>query len=165
MHLLSHGIPSTSSVIKTFQNSLPFSSTKVCLLFLVRHLALTFFHYPHHIVFPQSPVETSLCSKNKQMSRFSNIFPKGITRLVLKFSDRKYTFDIDYWVWYTVCLVLAESIAIDDHSLHIWFTNFNESITMFPDKINQIPLCIGLFPVSTAQSTSSLLSEVIFTRP
>ena len=33
-HLLSHGIPSRSPVIKTFQNLLSFSPAKVCLLFM-----------------------------------------------------------------------------------------------------------------------------------
>ena len=53
--------------------------------------------------------------------------------MVLKFSGRKYTIDIDYWVGYTVCLILAESVAIDNCSLSIWFTEFKESIKMFPD--------------------------------
>ena len=32
----------------------------------------------------------------------------------------------------------TESIAMDNRSLPIRFTDFNELITMFPDKINQI---------------------------
>ena len=38
-----------------------------------------------------------------------------------------------------------ESVAFGNRS-------FKESITMIPDKRNQIPLCIGLYPVSTAQT-------------
>ena len=36
---------------------------------------------------------------------------------------------------------------------------------MFPDKINQFPLCPWLFPVSTAQNTNSLFSESNFHSP
>ena len=58
----------------------------------------------------------------------------------------------------------GECIAIDN-SLHIWFTDLNESIMMFPNKINQILLCICLFPVSTAQTTNSFFSESNFHPP
>ena len=51
-------------------------------------------------------------------------------------------------------------MALDKKSLRIRFTDFNELIMMFPDKINQIPLCICLFPVSTAQTANSLFSEI-----
>ena len=77
------------------------------------------------------------------MSGFFQYFSYGgITGLVRIDSGRKYTTDINYLVGCTVCLVLAESVAIEDSSLSIMFTDFNESITMFSDKIKQIPLCI-----------------------
>ena len=40
----------------------------------------------------------------------------------------------------TVCLVLVISFAMDNRSLCIPFTDLKELITMFPDKINRIPL-------------------------
>ena len=49
---------------------------------------------------------------------------------------------------------------MDNHSLHIQFIDFNVLITMFSDKINQIPLCI-----STAQTMNSLFSESNFHSP
>ena len=54
---------------------------------------------------------------------------------------------------------------MDISSLCIRFTDFNKLITMFPDKINQILLYIWLFPVSTVQTTNSLLSESNFHSP
>ena len=41
---------------QTFQNSLPFSPAKGCLLLLVQQVALPFFHYPHPLVMVQVAV-------------------------------------------------------------------------------------------------------------
>ena len=74
--MLFYGIPYSSTVIKTFQNSLPYSPAKVHLLLLVRQLALTFFLL--------SKVAVIIFSYG------------GIARLVVKLSSRKYTTDIAY---------------------------------------------------------------------
>ena len=76
-------------------------------------------------------------TKNKHMSGFYQYYRAGFNFLGLKTSA-----DIDYSELYTVCLVLAVSVAMDNRSLRTCFTDFNELITMFADKINQILLCI-----------------------
>ena len=55
-HLLSHGIPFSSHVIKTFQNSPPFSPAKVCILLLAQQLALTFYLFPTTLFRPKVAV-------------------------------------------------------------------------------------------------------------
>ena len=82
-HLLSHRIPYCSPVIKTFQNLLPFSPAKVCLLLLVPQLANVFSLSP-----PPFLAQSCYHRLNKQMS---GVFQVGITGLVLNFSVRKYT--------------------------------------------------------------------------
>ena len=154
-------IPSRSPVIKTFQNSLSFSPAKVCLLFLFGGRVFGSMLYVFSLFPPPcfGPKVLSLARsawKNKHMSGFSQYYG-----LVLNFSDR----NIDYLVWYTVSLVLAVSVAMDSRSLRIRFTDFNKLITMFPDEINHIPLCIWCLPVSTAQTTNSLFSESNFQSP
>ena len=74
----------------------------------------------------------------------------------------KYTIHIGYRVLYTVCLILMESDAIDNHIGNFQFTDFNESIMMFPDKINQIRFFYDSFLISLLQSTNSFFSESNF---
>ena len=138
-HLLSQ-LLCLNAVIKTFQNLLPFSPAKVCLLFLFGSLLN---------VFSLSPPPCFVCLKNKHMSGFTQYYRTGC-----KLSENTLLI-IDYSVWYTICLVLVVGIAMDNRSSCIRLTDFNELITMFPDKINPIPLCKWLFPVSTVQTINS----------
>ena len=148
-HLLSHGIPSRSPVIKTFQNLLSFSPAKVCLLFMFGRRVFGSMLY----VFLLSPPP---CSGPKARSAWKTSTCLGFPNITDWFKNSK---------WYTVSLVLAVSVAMDNRSLRICFTDFNEFITMFPDEINYIPLCIWHFPVSTAQTTNFLFSESNFHSP
>ena len=73
-HLLSHGIPSSSTAVKTFQNSRQSLFTFACSAACFK----VFFHYPHRLVFwPKVAVISSF--RALILSGFSNflICPRG----------------------------------------------------------------------------------------
>ena len=128
--MLFHRIPSSYPVVKIFQNSLPFNPTKVCLLLLVWQLALIFFHYPHHIFLAQScchlaPLEPSFHLKQADVLVFPLFLPMGELSDWFKIFQYKIALIlfIECETNLKVCLVLAESFAIDNPRLSILFTD------------------------------------------
>ena len=86
-HLLSHGIPSRSPVIKTFQNSLSLSPAKVCLLSCLAAecpaACFMFFFFPHHLV-----LAPKRCHRLALLEKQAHVWVFPILRTGLKFSDR-----------------------------------------------------------------------------
>ena len=90
---------------------------------------------------------------------FPIFFPKGEQPDWFK----NFPIESTLWIWIIKCDTQSASLLWKQLYLDILFTDFNESITMFPDKINQ-NLCIWLSCFLGTDHKYHFL-KAIFTRP